>query len=123
MNTRTLSEIPENLIEMNIKTTVKEIPVILKNKKSIAFIIIVMFLYWFWNSYTASTFELAKVIKVSENEITVVNLGNRVRTIKIPIDISKLIETDKDYIISYDKKTWDKWRLKSISPAYSSTTK
>lgn len=49
------------------------------------------------------------------NEITVENLSNRVRTVILPIDISKLLEEDKEYIISYETKLFDKHRLKYIS--------
>ncbi len=69
----------------------------------------------FWNSYSTSTIEAVTIQNVSKNEITVVNLSNRVRTVILPIDISKLLEEDKEYIISYETKLFDKHRLKYIS--------
>lgn len=81
----------------------------------IVFLIIVA-LFMFWNSYSSSTFEAVTIRNVSKNEITVVNLSNRVRTVLLPVDISKLIEENKEYIISYEKKLFDKHRLKYISP-------
>ncbi|GIP49380.1 hypothetical protein J53TS2_29710 [Paenibacillus sp. J53TS2] len=59
--------------------------------------------------------EAVTIQKVSENNITVVNLNNRVRTIILAVDISNLLEVNKEYIISYEKKLFDKHRLKYIS--------
>lgn len=78
-------------------------------------LLIIVALFMFWNSYRSSTIEAVIIQKVSRNEITVVNLNNRERTIKLPIDISKLLEENKEYIISYDKRLFDKHRLKYIS--------
>ncbi|MBP3965134.1 hypothetical protein [Paenibacillus lignilyticus] len=91
---------------------------ILTIRKLIVLVAVVVLLIVCWNSYASSTYELATVKQVGEDEITVVNLGNRERTIAVPVDISKLIEIDKDYIISYEKRLWDKYRLKSIHSAF-----
>lgn len=76
---------------------------------------VILVLFMFWNSYSASTMEAVTIQKVSENNITVVNLNNRVRTIILAVDISNLLEVNKEYIISYEKKLFDKHRLKYIS--------
>lgn len=76
---------------------------------------LIVVLFMFWNSYSTSTIEAVTIQNVSKNEITVVNLSNRVRTVILPIDISKLLEEDKEYIISYETKLFDKHRLKYIS--------
>lgn len=78
-------------------------------------ILVILVLFMFWNSYSASTMEAVTIQKVSKNNITVVNLNNRVRTIILPVDISNLLEVNKEYIISYEKKLFDKHRLKYIS--------
>ena len=57
---------------------------IITNKKTILFIFIVIVLYLYWNLYTSATHEVAKIVEVSKNEMTVVNLSNRERTVKIP---------------------------------------
>jgi hypothetical protein len=77
--------------------------------------LVILVLFMFWNSYSASTMEAVTIQKVSENNITVVNLNNRVRTIILAVDISNLLEVNKEYIISYEKKLFDKHRLKYIS--------
>lgn len=78
-------------------------------------LLVILVLFMFWNSYSASTMEAVTIQKVSENNITVVNLNNRVRTIILAVDISNLLEVNKEYIISYEKKLFDKHRLKYIS--------
>jgi len=78
-------------------------------------LLVILVLFMFWNSYSASTMEAVTIQKVSKNNITVVNLNNRVRTIILPVDISNLLEVNKEYIISYEKKLFDKHRLKYIS--------
>ncbi|SFS75096.1 hypothetical protein SAMN05428962_2630 [Paenibacillus sp. BC26] len=86
-------------------------------RKLIVLVALVVLFITCWNAYGSSTYELATVKQVGEDEITVVNLGNRERTITVPLDISRLIEIDKDYIISYEKRFGDKYRLKSIHPS------
>jgi hypothetical protein len=46
----------------------------------------------------------------------VINLSNRVRTIKIPMDTSKLVKETNEYTIFYDKRIFDKHRLRAIFP-------
>ncbi|QNK55151.1 hypothetical protein [Paenibacillus sp. PAMC21692] len=85
------------------------------NKRSVIVLLIIVALFMFWNSFRSSTFEVVTIQIVSENEITVINLSNRARTIKIPIDISNLVEENKQYTISYDKRIFDNHRLNYIS--------
>ncbi|MDQ0090335.1 hypothetical protein J2T12_003749 [Paenibacillus anaericanus] len=88
----------------------------MNRRRIFIYLLTVLVVLIFWNSYRSTTFELVTVQKISENEMTVINLSNRVRTITIPIDISKLVEENKEYTISYDKRIFDKHRLRTISP-------
>ncbi|MNI30633.1 hypothetical protein D3C73_844860 [compost metagenome] len=85
------------------------------NNRIIISLLAVVGLFMLWNSFRSSTFEVIIVQKVSEHEMTVINLSNRVRTITIRIDISELVKVNKEYTISYDKRIFDKHRLRSIS--------
>lgn len=84
------------------------------NEKIILFLIIIIGLIWFWNSYRSSTFEAVIVHSISKNEMSVVNLGGQERTISVPLDLTKFLEVDKQYTISYDKRILDKYRLRKI---------
>lgn len=84
-------------------------------KRSVFILLILVVLFMFWNSFRSSTLEVVTIQRVSKNEITIKNLSDRVRTIKIPIDISKLVEVNQQYTISYDKRILDNNRLKYIS--------
>lgn len=46
--------------------------------------------------------------------MSVVNLGGQERTISVPLDLTKFLEVDKQYTISYDKRILDKYRLRKI---------
>ncbi|GGG53593.1 hypothetical protein [Paenibacillus radicis (ex Gao et al. 2016)] len=84
-------------------------------KRCVIVLLIIVALFMFWNSFRSSTMEVVIIQKVSKNEITIKNLGDRVRTIKVPIDISKLVEENKQYAISYDKRILDNYRINYIS--------
>ncbi|OAB40371.1 hypothetical protein PBAT_24030 [Paenibacillus antarcticus] len=86
-----------------------------ENKRIIIFLLIIVVLFMFWNSFRSSTYEVVTVQKVSENEMTIINQSNRVRTIRISIDITKLVKENNEYTIFYDKRIFDKYRLRSIS--------
>jgi len=90
--------------------------VIRGNKRIIIFLLAAVVLFMLWNSFRSSTFEVITVQKVGEHEMTVINLSNRIRTINIPIDISKLVKENNEYTIFYDKRIFDKHRLRAISP-------
>ncbi len=77
------------------------------------FMVVVLLI--FWNSFRSSTYEVVTVQNVSENKITVINQSNRVRTIRISIDITKLVEENNEYTVFYDKRIFDTYRLRSIA--------
>lgn len=79
-------------------------------------LLLLLILILLWNSFRTSVFEAVTVQKISENEMTVINFNNLERTIAVPMDMSKLIEENKEYTILYDKRVFDKYRLRSIKP-------
>ncbi len=79
-------------------------------------LLLLLLLILLWNSFRTSIFEAVTVQKISENEMTVINFNNLERTIAVPMDMSKLIEENKEYTILYDKRVFDKYRLRSIKP-------
>lgn len=79
-------------------------------------LLLLLILILLWNSFRTSIFEAVTVQKISENEMTVINFNNLERTIAVPMDMSKLIEENKEYTILYDKRVFDKYRLRSIKP-------
>ncbi|MEO2213695.1 hypothetical protein SAMN05428987_2606 [Paenibacillus sp. CF095] len=87
-----------------------------KNKGLIMSLLLLLILILLWNSFRTSIFEAVTVQKISENEMTVINFNNLERTIAVPMDMSKLIEENKEYTILYDKRVFDKYRLRSIKP-------
>lgn len=87
-----------------------------KNKGLIMSLLLLLLLILLWNSFRTSIFEAVTVQKISENEMTVIDFNNRERTIAVPMDMSKLIEENKEYTILYDKRVFDKYRLRSIKP-------
>lgn len=82
--------------------------------RSILFLLISIGLIWLWNSYRSSTFEAATLQSISKNEIKVVNLSGRERTIAVSLDMTELLEVNKEYTIYYDKRILDKHRLRKI---------
>ncbi|OMF17493.1 hypothetical protein BK131_05885 [Paenibacillus amylolyticus] len=87
-----------------------------KKKGLIKSLLLLLLLVLLWNSFRTSIFEAVTVQKISENEMTVINFDNIERTITVPMDMSKLIEENKEYTILYDKRVFDKYRLRSIKP-------
>ncbi|MEK3921672.1 hypothetical protein [Paenibacillus sp. FSL K6-2393] len=87
-----------------------------KNKGLIMSLLLLLILILLWNSFRTSIFEAVTVQKISENEMTVINFNNLERTIAVPMDMSKIIEENKEYTILYDKRVFDKYRLRSIKP-------
>ncbi|MET3830030.1 hypothetical protein ABIC86_001490 [Paenibacillus sp. DS2363] len=87
-----------------------------KNKGLIMSLLLLLILILLWNSFRTSIFEAVTVQKINENEMTVINFNNLERTIAVPMDMSKLIEENKEYTILYDKRVFDKYRLRSIKP-------
>ncbi|MBP2244357.1 hypothetical protein NSQ20_13605 [Paenibacillus sp. FSL K6-1122] len=87
-----------------------------KNKGLIRSLLLLLILILLWNSFRTSIFEAVTVQKINENEMTVINFNNLERTIAVPMDMSKLIEENKEYTILYDKRVFDKYRLRSIKP-------
>ncbi|XOJ02489.1 hypothetical protein ACMX2M_12405 [Paenibacillus polymyxa] len=87
-----------------------------KNKGLIMSLLLLLILILLWNSFRTSIFEAVTVQKISENEMTVINFNNLERTIAVPMDMSKPIEENKEYTILYDKRVFDKYRLRSIKP-------
>ncbi|WP_339184320.1 hypothetical protein [Paenibacillus sp. FSL R5-0701] len=87
-----------------------------KNKGLIMSLLLLLILILLWDSFRTSIFEAVTVQKISENEMTVINFNNLERTIAVPMDMSKLIEENKEYTILYDKRVFDKYRLRSIKP-------
>lgn len=87
-----------------------------KNKGLIMSLLLLLLLILLWDSFRTSIFEAVTVQKISENEMTVINFNNHERTIAVPMDMSKLIEENKEYTILYDKRVFDKYRLRSIKP-------
>lgn len=87
-----------------------------KNKGLIMSLLLLLLLILLWDSFRTSIFEEVTVQKISENEMTVINFNNLERTIAVPMDMSKLIEENKEYTILYDKRVFDKYRLRSIKP-------
>ncbi len=79
-------------------------------------LLLLLLLILLWDSFRTSIFEEVTVQKISENEMTVINFNNLERTIAVPMDMSKLIEENKEYTILYDKRVFDKYRLRSIKP-------
>jgi len=79
-------------------------------------LLLLLLLILLWNSFRTSIFEAVTVQKINENEMTVINFNNLERTIAVPMDMSKLIEENKEYTILYDKRVFDKYRLRSIKP-------
>ncbi len=79
-------------------------------------LLLLLLLILLWDSFRTSIFEAVTVQKISENEMTVINFNNLERTIAVPMDMSKLIEENKEYTILYDKRVFDKYRLRSIKP-------
>jgi len=84
-------------------------------QRSILFLILTIGLIWFWDSYRSSTFEAAIIQSISKNEMKVTNLNGRQRTIAVSLDLTKILEVNKKYIIYYDKRILDKPRLRKIS--------
>lgn len=87
-----------------------------KNKGLIMSLLLLLLLILLWDSFRTSIFEAVTVQKISENEMTVINFNNLERTIAVPMDMSKLIEENKEYTVLYDKRIFDKYRLRSIKP-------
>lgn len=87
-----------------------------KKKGLIKSLVLLLLLVLLWNSFRTSIFEAVTVQKISENEMIVINFDNIERTITVPMDMSKLIEENKEYTILYDKRVFDKYRLRSIKP-------
>jgi hypothetical protein len=87
-----------------------------KNKGLIMSLLLLLLLILLWDSFRTSIFKAVTVQKISENEMTVINFNNLERTIVVPLDMSKLIEENKEYTILYDKRVFDKYRLRSIKP-------
>jgi len=85
-----------------------------KNKGLIMSLLLLLLLILLWDSFRTSIFEAVTVQKISENKMTVINFNNLERTIAVPMDMSKLIEENKEYTILYDKRLFDKYRLRSI---------
>ncbi len=79
-------------------------------------LLLLLLLILLWDSFRTSIFEAVTVQKISENKMTVINFNNLERTIVVPLDMSKLIEENKEYTILYDKRVFDKYRLRSIKP-------
>jgi len=82
-------------------------------QRSILFLILTIGLIWFWDSYRSSTFEAAIIQSISKNEMKVTNLNGRQRTIAVSLDLTKILEVNKKYIIYYDKRILDKPRLRA----------
>lgn len=76
--------------------------------------IVIIVLIWFWYSYRSSTIEAVIVQNITKNEMRVVNFSGRETNIAVPLDLSKFLQVDKEYTISYDKRLFDKHRLRQI---------
>lgn len=83
-------------------------------QRLILVLIIIIGLFLFWDSYRSTTIEVVIVEKISKNEMSVINLSGRERTIVVPLDLTDIIEVNKRYTVSYDKRILDSYKLRKI---------
>jgi len=83
-------------------------------KRLILFLLLMIGLIWFWDSYRSSTIEAVIIESISKDEMNVTNLNGRERTIAVPLDITSFVEVNKEYTVSYDKRILDKYILRKI---------
>lgn len=83
-------------------------------RRFVLLIILFILLVWFWDSYRTTTYEVATIRMISENEMTIKNVSDEERTIVVPVDMTHLVEINKEYTILYDKRLFDKYRLRGI---------
>ncbi|GIP18146.1 hypothetical protein J40TS1_37880 [Paenibacillus montaniterrae] len=83
-------------------------------QRLILVLIVIIGLFLFWDSYRSTTIEVVFVEKISKNEMSVINLSGRERTIVVPLDLTDIIEVNKRYTVSYDKRILDNFKLRKI---------
>lgn len=83
-------------------------------QRLILVLIVIIGLFLFWDSYRSTTIEVVIVEKISKNEMSVINLSGRERTIVVPLDLTDIIEVNKRYTVSYDKRILDNFKLRKI---------
>ena len=86
-------------------------------KFTISFILtVIIFAGLVWASETRTTGEIVKIKEIYLGSILVKSSSGREIQIEIPKIISKLINREEEYFVSYSKKKWSNWRLKQIEP-------
>lgn len=83
-------------------------------QRLILVLIVIIGLFLFWDSYRSTTIEVVIVEKISKNKMSVINLSGRERTIVVPLDLTDIIEVNKRYTVSYDKRILDNFKLRKI---------
>ena len=89
-----------------------------KNKKLIksALMSLCLTLFLYWYLFETMTGERITIVEASNDNIVVQEGDHHLITIKINIDISKLIKVDQKYDVQYKKRFFQSPRLISISP-------
>lgn len=86
-----------------------------RRKFPLFFLIIFLFVLWYF--MMASTAAVVNVVSVKEREIVVQNMSGDQSTVTIPKGISKLIDVNEEYFISYSSRIGQKPFLTSIEPS------
>ena len=82
---------------------------------SIVLVIAIAVLFSYWNLNTISTGAIVKVTEVREEEIVVKNMAGQLTVVKVPPETVDLIDVNENYFIHYERRKWQKARLKRIS--------
>lgn len=77
-------------------------------------LIIVVLLLWYF--FMARTSAVVIVVSVNNRKIVVQNMSGVQSTVTIPKGISKLINVNEEYFISYNSRTGQRPFLTSIEP-------
>ncbi|MCR8843328.1 hypothetical protein NQ117_06500 [Paenibacillus sp. SC116] len=77
---------------------------------------VVVFVAIVWASETKSAVEVVRIKEINHESILVENSSGIEKDIEIPKIITKLINRNEKYYISYSKKRWSGWKLKEIEP-------
>ena len=78
---------------------------------------IIVFAGIVWASETRTTSEVVTIKGITNGTIKIVNLSGEEIKIGIPKIITKLIQENEQYFISYTKSRFSGWKLKQIEPS------
>ncbi len=77
---------------------------------------LIVYQLFVWYSHTMTTFEYATIIHADTDSITLQNEGGRKTTVSTSLDLSKIIEIENKYWVTYERKRWKNPQLLAIEP-------